>query len=88
MEDWGLLDSQLWNIMFVYLALAGMAQWNEREPVDEKLTGLIPSQGTWLGGGPDPQLGRARGNQLMFLSYQCFSPSLSPSFPLSLKINK
>ena len=36
-----------------------------------------------------PSWGYERGNQSMFLfAHQCFSPYLSPSFPLSLKINK
>ena len=39
------------------LALSGMAQWIECWPVNPKLTGSIPSQGTRLGFGPGPQLG-------------------------------
>ena len=42
---------------FKVIALAGMAQWTEYRPVNQKVTGLIPSQGTCLGFGPGPQLG-------------------------------
>ena len=41
-----------------YSALAGVAQWIERWPANRKVTGLIPGQGTCLGCGPDPQVGR------------------------------
>ena len=37
------------------LALAGVAQWIERWPVNQKVVGSIPSQGTCLGCGPGPQ---------------------------------
>ena len=36
-------------------ALAGVAQWIECQPVNQRVTGLIPSQGTWSGCGPGPQ---------------------------------
>ena len=35
-------------------ALAGVAQWTERWPVNQRVTGLIPSQGTCLGCRPCP----------------------------------
>ena len=38
-------------------ASAGVAQWTERRPVHQRVTGLIPSQGTCLGCGPGPQRG-------------------------------
>ena len=44
------------------LALAGVAQWIEYQPVNPKVTSSIPSQGTCLGCRPGPQLGCARGN--------------------------
>ena len=62
-------------------ALAGVAQWTERPPANQRVAGSIPSQSTCLGCGPGqvPRRGRARGNHtLMFF----FLPS-----PLS-KINK
>ena len=36
-------------------ALAGVAQWIERQPVNQRVTTLIPSQGTCLGCRPGPQ---------------------------------
>ena len=38
------------------VAMAHVAQWIEHWPVNPKVTGLIPSQGTYLGCGPSPQL--------------------------------
>ena len=38
--------------------------------------------------GQVPGCGRAGGNQLMFLTHRCLSPSFPPSLPCSLKINK
>ena len=39
------------------MALAGVAQWIERRPANQRVAGSIPSQGTCLGCGPGPQLG-------------------------------
>ena len=36
-------------------ALAGVAQWSEHQPANQKVIGSIPSQGTCLGYGPGPQ---------------------------------
>ena len=36
-------------------ALAGVAQWLEHQPANQKVTSSIPSQGTCLGCGPGPQ---------------------------------
>ena len=38
-------------------ALVGMAQWIECWPMNQKVDGLIPSQGTCLSFRPGPQLG-------------------------------
>ena len=38
-------------------ALAGVAQWIEHQPANQRVAGSIPSQGIWLGYGPHPQLG-------------------------------
>ena len=38
-------------------ALAGVAQWIEHQPKNQKVTGSIPSQGTCLCWGPGPWLG-------------------------------
>ena len=60
---------------------AGVAQWIERQPANQRLAGSIPSQGMCLGCGPGPQ-SRAHERQ----PHIDVSLSLSPSFPLSLKI--
>ena len=36
-------------------ALAGVAQWTKCQPVNQRVAGSIPSQGTCLGYGPGPQ---------------------------------
>ena len=36
-------------------ALAGVAQWIEHGPADQRVASSIPSQGTCLGCGPGPQ---------------------------------
>ena len=37
------------------IALAGVAQWIECQPANQRAAGSIPSQGTCLGCGPGPQ---------------------------------
>ena len=39
----------------VTVALAGVAQWTEHWPVNQRVAGSIPSQGTCLGFRPGPQ---------------------------------
>ena len=39
----------------IITALAGVAQWIECRPVNQRVAGSIPSQGTCLGCGPGPQ---------------------------------
>ena len=57
-------------------ALAGVAQWTECRPVNQRVAPLIHSWGIGLGCEPGAQLEHARGKHtLMFLS------SLSPSLP-------
>ena len=69
--------------------MAGVAQWVERWPVNRKVTGSIPSQGTCLGYRPGPQLRASERQPIdVSLAHQCFSPSLSYSLPLSLKLVK
>ena len=65
------------------ITLAGVAQWTERGLVNQRVAGSIPSQGTCLSCGPGPQLGACEGQPHIDVSF-----SLSPSLPLSLKINK
>ena len=57
-----------------------MVQWIERQPVYQKVTSSIPSQGTCLSCGPGPQLGACE-RQLINVSLSLFLPH-----PLSLKI--
>ena len=59
-----------------------MAKWFECWPTNQRVTGLIPSQGTCLGCRPGPQCG-ARKRQ----PYSDISLLFLPPFP-SLKINK
>ena len=77
-----------WRRVFKYgqWALADVAQCIEHLPVNPKVTGLIPSQGTCLGCGPGTYLGI----WLMFLSHiLIFLSSFSLPSPLSKKwINK
>ena len=63
-------------------ALAGVGQRIEHGPVNQRVAGLIPTQGTCLGCGPGP---RWEG-MWKTTTHWCFSPSLSPTPPLSLKI--
>ena len=37
------------------VALAGVAQWIEGQPVNQRVSGSLPSQGTCLGCRPGPQ---------------------------------
>ena len=67
----------------LHTTLAGVAQQIEHWPVNQRVTGLIPSQGTRLGCGPGSQLGVCKRQ-----THWHFSPSLSPFLPLSRQINK
>ena len=63
-----------------------MTQLVGRRPPKQKVTSLIPGQGTFLGCSFGPPLGHVqRQPGDVSLSHQCFSPSLSPSLPTSLK---
>ena len=69
------------------MAQASVAQWIEHQPVKQKISSLIPCQGTCLGCRPRSQLRACKGQLIdLSLAHQCFS--LSPSLPLSLKIKK
>ena len=67
------------NLWYIYLA--GVAQWIECRPTNERVAGSIPSQGTLLGCGPGwaPSRGSMRGNHT--------DVSL-PLFLLPFQINK
>ena len=59
----------------------GVPQWTEHGPANQRIAASIPSQGHACIAGQVSSRGCARGNHtMMFLS-------LSPSLPLSLKIN-
>ena len=66
-----------------------MAQTVGCHPTKRKVTGSIPGQGTCLGCGFSPWVRACERQSIdVSLSHPCFFPSLSPSLPLSLKINK
>ena len=65
-------------------ALAGVAQWTEGRPVKQRAMGSIPSQGTCLGCRPGFLV---KGVQEATIHW-CFSPSVSLSLFVCLKINK
>ena len=46
----------IWGVKLALSALAGVAQWIEYWTANQRVTGLIPSQGTCLGCGPGLQL--------------------------------
>ena len=53
--------------------LAGVAQWIECLPANQRFISLIPSQGIYLGCRPGPQLGHMRGNHTLMLLSLSFS---------------
>ena len=58
-------------------ALAGVAQWIECWPVNPKIAGSIPSQGTCLGCGPGPQQGAHERQLHVGISLPLFLPPFS-----------
>ena len=65
-----------------FSALAGVAQWIECEPANQRVAGSIPSQGTCLGCGPGPQQGALERQPHTDVSLTLFLPPFPP-----LKIN-
>ena len=65
------------------LAPAGVAQWIDHWPANQRVASSIPSQGTCLGCGPGPQWGALERQPHTDVSL----PLFLPPFP-SLKINK
>ena len=55
------------------MALAGVAQWIEHQPVNQKVTSLIPGQGTCLGCRSGLQLQTCK-RQLIDVSLPLFLP--------------
>ena len=62
------------RLKIIHLSLAGVAQWIKLRPANQKVTCLIPSQGTCLGCGPGPQL-ETWETQLICVSLPDFLPS-------------
>ena len=73
-------------------ALAGVAQWIKWQPENQMVAGSSPGQGTCLGHRAGTQLRARKRHERhqsdVSLTHWCFSPTLSPSLTLSLKINK
>ena len=69
------------------IALAGVAQWIELQSANQKVFGLIPSQGTCLGCRSGPQLGTCE-RQLIDVSLTNQYISLSLPSPSVSKISK
>ena len=62
--------------------LAGVAQWIEHWPVNQRVTGSIPSWGTCLVAGQVPGWGHVKGNLSMYLLHMDVSlPLLLLFFP-------
>ena len=81
------LDTDLYCLKVRALKLinsAGVAQWTECRPANQRVAGSSPSQGTWLRCKPGPG-GGGVGGAGERQPHSDVSPSLSPS---SLKINK
>ena len=57
-------------------ALAGVAQWIELQTANQRVAGLIPSQGTCLGCGPGPQEGAPKRQPHIDVSLPLFLPPL------------
>ena len=66
----------------IEVALAGVAQWTECRPVNQRVASSIPSQGTSLGCGPGPQLGTREGQPHIDVSLPLFL------LPLPFSLNK
>ena len=79
LPNWTSLGHRCSASLKAFYSLAGVAQWLECPPANQRVTGSIPGQGTCLGLGRSPV-----GGVWESTTHWCFSPS----FPLSLKINK
>ena len=69
---------------FVKYYLIGVAQWTECWSVNQRVTGSIAS----LGHVPGLQARSPVGGAREASTHCCFAPCLSPSLPLSVKMNK
>ena len=62
-----------------YSALAGVSQWIECQPAQQRVNSSVPSQSTCLGCGPGPQCGAYKRHPNIDVSL----PLFLPPFPLS-----
>ena len=67
-------DLNSWKL---FNALAGVDQWIERQPANQRVTGSIPSQGTCLGCRPGPQWGTHERQPHMDVFLPLFLPPFS-----------
>ena len=71
----GLTNRKFQSLETLLSALAGVAQWIECWPVNKRVAGLIPGQGTYLGCRPSPQLGEHKRHPYVYVSLPlCLSP--------------
>ena len=71
------------------MVLTGVSQWFGHHPAFQNVVGMIPGEGTCLSCGPCPWLGVSKRQPIdVSLAHRCVFSSLSPSLPLSLKINE
>ena len=82
-KESSLMQRPCYVIKLKQVALAGVAQWIECQPVNQRVTGSIPGQGTCLGYGPGSQWGVHERQPHIDVSLPLFLPPSS-----SLKINK
>ena len=72
-------DVQVKDLLKIkYLTLAGVVQWTECWPMNQRVSGSIPNQGTDLGCRPGPQLWACKRQPHMAVSLPLFLP-LFPS---------
>ena len=84
---WGLKIRRK-KIKILQSTLAGVAQWIECQPANQKVSGSIPGQGTSLGCGLGPLLGACKRQLInVSLAHQCFF-SLSFFLPSPLTKKK
>ena len=68
------MDEILLHLKIVIIALAGVAQWIEHQPVNQGVARSIPSQGTCLGCRSDPQQGAHERQPHIDVSLPLFLP--------------
>ena len=71
------VTSHILTIVMIFLkerTLAGVAQWFEHWPVNQRVAGSIPSQGTYLGCSSGPQQGAHERQPHIDVSLPLFFP--------------